>query len=198
VKGRLNLGSQRFRNERLAALGFSVGCVALVAATVPHAMAVRRLLPGQSSALHREVASLEQEAARLRRESSELRGGAQPDKARVEEWQLVKDLVDRRVFRWTQLFARLAGTLPDDVRLTGIAPTVAKGRVTLDVEASVKSLDAGLAFIQRLEEQPEFEDVYPKGGVNSGARSGEEEFSYSMEYLAGDSAPTASSKGAGR
>ena len=100
----------------------------------------------------------------------------------VEEWQLVKDLVDRRVFRWTQLFACLAATLPDDVRLTGITPSVSKGKVTLEVEAVVKSMGAGLAFIQRLEERPEFHDVYPKGIGDS--RPGQEEFRYVMQYLA--------------
>jgi len=202
MRGRLNLASQRFRNERFAALVFAVGCVALLGTTAEHARLIRRLLPGQSSALHREVASLEQEVARLRRESTELRSGGQPEKAKVEEWQLVKDLVDRRVFRWTQLFARLADTLRDhdDVRLTAIAPTVTKGRVTLDVDAAVKSLDSGLAFIRQLEERPEFENVYPKG-VNSNPRSEEQEFKYTMEYVAeapGDAPAATPAKGAGQ
>jgi len=195
MRARLNLASQPFRNERVPALLFGMACVALLAATVQHGLMIRRLLPGQSSALHREVAALEEEAARLRSESAELRGVALPDKTRVEEWQLVKDLVDRRVFRWTELFARLADALPPDVRLTGIAPAVKDGGVTLNVDAAVKSLESGLAFIQKLEERPEFTDVYPKGVAS--ARTGEEEFSYVMRYLADGSAPAAT-KGAGR
>jgi hypothetical protein len=111
-----------------------------------------------------------------------LRGGPQPEKARVEEWQLVKDLVDERVFRWTQLFAHLAKTLPSDVRLSAITPSVRKGVVSLDIEADVKSLDSGLAFIQRLEEQPEFQDVFPKS-VASSPVGGGQRFTYGMLYL---------------
>jgi hypothetical protein len=117
LRGRLNLASQRFGNERLPVAGFSLLCAVLVAITIRHAFVIRGLLPGNSSGLHKEVAGLEDEAARLRKESAELRSGPKPEKARVEEWQLVKDLVDRRVFRWTSLFTCLGGTLPDDVRL---------------------------------------------------------------------------------
>ena len=195
MRARLNLASRRFRNERLPVLGFGLVCAALLAISVQHALVIRRLLPGQSSALQREVASLEQEAARLRKESMELRAGPRPEKARIEEWQLVKDLVDRRVFRWTQLFARLADTLPDEVRLTGVAPSVTKGIVTLEVDAAMKSTESGLAFIQKLEDRPEFKDVYPK--TVGKTQSGEEQFSYTMIYLADAVAPPASG-GAGR
>lgn len=199
MRRRLNLASRRFRNERLPALGFGLGCLVLLAASVQQGLMIRRLLPGQSSALHREVAGLEEEAARLRSESAELRGVAQPDKTRVEEWQLVKDLVDRRVFRWTELFARLADSLPSDVRLVGITPAVKDGVVTLNVDAAVKTLESGLDFIRKLEERPEFADVYPKGVTNG--RTGDDEFSYVMRYLGEGAAPAAEpagAKGAGR
>jgi hypothetical protein len=190
MRGRLNLASRRLRNERLPVLGFGLACAALMAITVQHALVIRRLLPSQSSALHKEVASLEEEAARLRKESADLRGGPRPEKARIEEWQLVKDIVDRRVFRWTQLFARLADTLlaSPEVRLTGVAPSVKKGTVTLEVDAAVKSLDAGLAFIQQLEQRPEFQDVYPKT-VGSKQGTSEEVFGYTMLYLPDAPAP---------
>lgn len=194
MKGRLNLASQRQRNERLPTLLLSVGCVALLALSAVHGLQIRRLLPRQSSALSREVADLETELARLRRESSELKSGPRPDKDRIDEWRLVKELVDRRVFRWTRLFARLADTLPEDVRLTSIAPTLEKGAVTLDLDAAARSLDAGLAFIKVLEDRPEFADVYPKGGVRT-SPTGEEEFTYTMRYLDADAPPAS---GAGR
>jgi Tfp pilus assembly protein PilN len=196
VKGRLNLASQRFRNERGPVLGFSLLCVLLAAVTAYHAVAVRRLLPSHSSELQREVASLEAEAARLRKESTELKGGPPPEKARVEEWQLVKDLVDRRVFRWTLLFARLARTLPPDLRLTEIAPSVEKGTVKLELRAAMTSMESGLSFIKTLEDQPEFRDVFP-AAVGEAQGSKEKEFSYVMLYLADPAAPAAA-VGAGK
>jgi len=196
VKGRLNLASQRFGNERGPVLGFSLLCVVLLAVTARHAVEVRRLLPSRSSALQREVASLEAELAALHKEAADLKAGPSPERARVEEWQTVKDLVDRRVFRWTELFARLARTLPSDIRLTGITPTLNKGAVKLELRASVKTMDAGLAFIKTLEDQPEFQDVYPAGVGENGGKGAEKEFSYIMQYLV--DAPDAPSKGAGR
>lgn len=195
MKGRLNLARQRFGNERLPVLAFGLMGALLLGITVKHALAIRELLPSRSSALHREVASLQEEATRLRKESADLRAGPRPEKARIEEWQLVKDLVDLRVFRWTQLFARLTSTLPREVRLTGVTPSVREGTVTLEVDAAVKSMESGLAFIQQLEERPEFQDVYPKGVTSTPAS--EEQFAYTMLYLADAPAPPAP-EGAGQ
>jgi Tfp pilus assembly protein PilN len=199
VKGRLNLATRRFRNERVPVLGFSLLGIVLLVVSVQHALVVRRLLPSHSSALQREVASLEAEEARLRKESADLRGGPPPEKARVEEWQFVKDLVDRRVFRWTQLFATLAQHLPRDLRLTGITPELTKGTVKLQLNAAMQSMDSGLAFIKTLEEQPEFQDVYPQS-VGETPRSGEKEFTYVMLYLADPAgpAPAPAAKEAGK
>jgi Tfp pilus assembly protein PilN len=196
VNGRVNLASRRSRNERLPALLLALACLALLGASVEHAREIRRLLPGQSSALHQEVGRLEEELAGLRKEAAGLRGGPPPDKDRVEEWQLVKDLVDRRVFRWTRLFARLADTLPEDVRLQAVTPSLSHGNVELELTASAKSLEAGLRFIHVLETRPEFADVYPKGSVQHEAATGEEVFGYTMRYL--DVPELAPASGAGR
>lgn len=170
-----NLARRPFRNERLPNLLFAAAAVALAALTVRHAFLVRALLPGRTSALHDEVTRLDAEAARLRAEQESLRGVA-PDPKALARWLVVKDLVDRRAFSWTTLFARLEERLPDGARLVSIAPTVHRGDIVLDVQAVVRSPEVGWGFIRTLEEGGDFEDVFPLTEGQGG------EFHYTMHY----------------
>jgi Tfp pilus assembly protein PilN len=170
----LNLAGRPFRNERLAETLFAVGSVALLAVTAWHALVIRDLLPARTSELHREVAALQQEEARLREEARSLRTEAPPAPI-LAEWNLVKELVDRRAFSWTGLFARLEDVIPRDVRLTSISPSVRKGQVELDVNAVVRAPEAGWEFVRVLESGGDFYDVYPRSEADR-------EFTYSMRY----------------
>jgi len=170
-----NLALRPFRNERLPNLLFALASVALLAVTVRHAFLVRALLPGRTSALHGEVTRLEGEATRLRAEQASLRGVA-PDPKALARWMVVKDLVDRRAFSWTTLFARLEERLPDGARLVSIAPNVHRGEIVLDVQAVVRSPEVGWQFIRALEEGGDFDDVFPLSEGQAG------EFHYTMRY----------------
>lgn len=170
-----NLARLPFRNERLPNLLFAAAAVALVALTVRHAFLVRALLPGRTSALHEEVTRLEAEAVRLRAEQASLRGVAPEPKA-LARWLVVKELVDRRAFSWTNLFARLEERLPEGARLVSITPTVHRGEIALDVQAVVRSPEVGWQFIRILEEGGDFADVFPLTEGLGG------EFHYTMRY----------------
>jgi Tfp pilus assembly protein PilN len=170
-----NLAHRPFRNERLPNLLFAVGAVVIALLTVRHAFLVRALLPGRTSALHDEVTRLETEAARLRSEQASMRGVAPEPKA-LARWLVVKELVDRRAFSWTALFARLEQLLPDGARLRSIAPSVHRGEILLDVQAVVRSPEVGWQFIRTLEEGGDFNDVFPLSEGTAG------EFHYTMRY----------------
>lgn len=170
----LNLAGRPFRNERLAETLFALGAAALLAVTAWHALVIRDLLPARTSALHREVAALQEEEARLRQEARSLRTEAPPAPT-LAQWNLVKELVDRRAFSWTGLFARLEDVIPRDVRLKSISPSVHKGQVELDVDAVVRAPEAGWEFVRVLESGGDFYDVYPR-------TESDREFSYSMRY----------------
>jgi Tfp pilus assembly protein PilN len=170
-----NLARHPFRNERLPNVVFAIAGVAMLALTVRHAFLVRALLPGRTSALHGAVTALEAEAARLRTEQASLRDVAPEPKA-LARWLVVKDLVDRRAFSWTSLFARLEELLPEGARLVSIAPTVRRGEILLDVQAVMRSPEVGWQFIRVLEDGGDFEDVFP---LTEGAGG---EFHYTMRY----------------
>jgi len=178
----LNLASQPFRNERLPAILFGAASVLLVAATIEHALVVRALLPARTSKLHKEVAALEAETERLRAEGRSLTA-PKPDKQVIAEWNVLKDLVDRRTFSWTGLFARLEQVLPREVRLVSIAPNVEHGQVSLDITALARPSQVGLGLVGLLEQREEFEDVYPVSV--SEQDGGGAEFTYTMRYLPG-------------
>jgi len=170
-----NLARQPFRNERLPNLLFALAVVAVAVLTVRHAFTVRALLPGRTSALHDEVMRLEGEAAQLRAEQASLRGVAPEPKA-LARWLVVKDLVDRRAFSWTNLFARLEERLPDGARLVSITPKVTRGEIVLDVLAVVRTPEVGWQFMRTLEEGGDFDDVFPLSEGPAG------EFHYTMRY----------------
>lgn len=178
----LNFSSQPFRNEALPAVLFGAASVLLVATTIYHGFAVRGLLPERTSKTHKEVAGLEADLDRLRTEGRRLKAPP-PDKGVLAEWGVLKDLVDRRTFSWTGLFARLEQVLPRDVRLVSIAPDVKEGQVLLEVVAIARPSQAGLSLVGVLEGRGEFEDVYPVSV--SEQDGGTAEFRYTMRYLPG-------------
>jgi hypothetical protein len=170
-----NLAGRPFVNERLPNLVFAFAVVLLVAVTARHAVLVRALLPGRTSALHDEVTRLEEESKRLRAEQGSLRGIAPEPKA-LARWIVVKELVDRRAFSWTGLFGRFEERLPDGARLVSITPTLRRGEILLDVDAVMRSPEVGWQFIRALEEGGAFDDVFPLSEGENG------EFHYTMRY----------------
>jgi len=170
-----NLARRPFRNERVPNILFAIATLVVLAVTVRHAFLIRAVLPRRTSALHDEVQQLEKTSADLRAEQASLRT-VNPDPKALARWLVVKDLVDRRAFSWTQLFARLEARLPEGARLVAIAPSVKQGEITLDVQAVVRSPEVGWQFIRSLEEGGEFDSVFPLSEGESG------EFHYTMRY----------------
>lgn len=175
----LNLASQPFRNERLPALLLGLALAALAVVTAQHVLVIKGLLPSRTSALHQEVAALDAETARLRTEAGSLRR-PKPDAAAVKQWVLVKDLVDRRAFSWTNLFARLEDVLPPGVRLLVIAPDVREGAVRLQIEAVARTTEDALELLRILQQRPEFADANVLG---MGEEADGVSVSYSMRFL---------------
>jgi len=173
----LNLASDPFRNERLPVLLLAVAAVGVLTLTVAHALVLREVLPGRTSGIQKEAAALDAESAKLREEARAPRV-PRPQPAGLAEWGLIKDLVDRRAFSWTLLFAHLESVLPDGVRLVSVAPTTRKGEVAIDVTAVARSPEDAREFVRRLEGREEFDDVYLREEGDAG------EVRFSMKYRA--------------
>jgi len=153
----LNLASEPARNEVLPNLLLYLACAVVVTLTIQHGLVIRSL-PARSSPLHAKIAALETDLARLQKEVATL-GDPKPDQAALDEWAVVKDLVDRRTFSWTELFSRLEDVLPAGVRLVSIAPTVKGGQIRLELQAGARSTKDGLDLISALEASPDFDNA---------------------------------------
>ena len=174
----LNLASEPFRNERLPALALALATGLLLIVTLVHAVAIWRLLPGRTSARHQEVAALEAELLLLRKQAQEARP-AKPEPAVLAQWALVRDLVDKRTFSWTELCSRLEEVLPPGVRLVAIAPTAKGGEISLELDAVARTAEEGIGFVRVLQERSEFDDVYPRSSDRREQGIG---FRYAMRY----------------
>jgi Tfp pilus assembly protein PilN len=162
VRAPLNLARQPFRNERLPTLLLAVAGVALALATVRHAVIARDLLPGRARDVESQVVALEAQASSLRDESAGLRRLDAPP-GTLKEWLAVKDLVDRRAFSWTGLFASLEEALPPGVRLVSVSPQKGKGGMELALVAVGRGGEDVLALLQSLQAHRDFEGAFLDG-----------------------------------
>ena len=68
------------------------------------------------------------------------------------EARQANDLIDRRTFSWTELFNRLETTLPPDVRITSVRPSLDRDRrIMLTITVLARSVDDVDAFMEQLE-----------------------------------------------
>ncbi len=155
----LNLARQPFRNERLPTLALAVCLVVLAALSLRHVLAAIELRPGGARDVEHQLAAIEKEVAELRAEARRLEGvSAAPDA--IEEWSAIKDLVDRRAFSWTGLFAALEGALPPGVRLASVSPATGEGPILIHIDAVGRSIEDALALPKALQAQGEFAEAF--------------------------------------
>jgi hypothetical protein len=187
----LNLASRPFRNEALPALLFGLAAVALLALSIQHIRTLTRLRPGRGTPLEQEVARLESEVARVRAEAGALRV-PEPDASVIPRWVLIKELVDRRALRWTELLSVFEEALPGNVRLASLAPEVKLGRIQLELMLLARTSGEGLEVLRILEERPEFDEVYP---LSFEPRADGEQVHYAMRYQPPPSRPAGEPEG---
>lgn len=158
----LNLSRRPFRNERAPTLGLALGCAGLLVASAGHVVVARDLAPGRSRDVATEVVGAEREIDALRAEAADLRKvEAPPDK--LKEWAAVRNLVERRVFSWTGLFAALEEALPPGVKLVAVVPGVGGGATELKLQAVGRSNEDALGLMEALQRHPDFDGAFLNG-----------------------------------
>lgn len=159
---RHNLSSRPFYNERAVNLWLLVLAVAIAAATVFNVTSVRDD-SGSNTELASQASRDEARATELRRTAMELR--ASLDRHQVdavsEEARQANDLIDRRTFSWTALFNRFETTLPDEVRITAVRPTLDRDRrIVLTVTVLGRTVNDIQQFMAHLDETGVFKDLF--------------------------------------
>jgi Tfp pilus assembly protein PilN len=155
---RNNLSTRPFYNVAAVRSWLTIAAVVILAATGFNVSQVLRY-SNTNTELVMRAANDEARAVELRRNAQKMRASvdvAQVDAVSVDARQ-ANDLIDRRTFSWTELFNRFERTLPDDVRITAVHPTVDKDRrIVLIVNVLARSVDDVNQFMENLDQTNAF------------------------------------------
>ena len=160
---RTNLSTRPFYNER--ALHGVLGVTALIV------IALTILNLTQIVLLTRRQSSLNSQASAASARASELRAQAVRTRQTVDAKQLdaisaaareANTIIGQRLFSWTDLLNRLENTLPENVRITALRPSVERdGTITVTMSVNAQGVDDIEQFMANLEETTAFSEVYP-------------------------------------
>ena len=158
---RTNLSTRPFYNERAVPWGLALAAVALVALTIFN---VQRVLT-----LSREQARLSEAIERDESRARALSGQAARVRSSIDRQSLERvisaareanGVIDERTFSWTELFNRLETTLPPEVRITSVRPSLDRDRrITLNITVLARGVDDVNEFMERLEATGAFANV---------------------------------------
>jgi type IV pilus assembly protein PilN len=158
----INLASQPFRRDRAVVVAMSA-VAALLFITLLVLINMARVDRQQLAGLKRQIASVN---GRLRvatsaeqRLETTLR---QPQNATVLERSVfINDLIRHKSVCWSRLFADLEKTVPYNVRVVTLHPTVnSRNEVMLDMMVGAEKPDALEALLKAFEGSPIFGPVY--------------------------------------
>lgn len=158
-----NLATRPFYNERAAHALILAVALALAFLTIVNVVRLVTL-SSRNTALSVDIRRDEETAARLRAEAAKLR-------ARINEQELqqvmagareANALIDRRTFSWTEFFNIIERTLPENVMLTSVSPTVESGRTMVDITVLGRRAEDVDTFMEQLEETKAFRNVLPR------------------------------------
>jgi Tfp pilus assembly protein PilN len=158
-----NLSTRPFYNERAVHIALIVVAVVVAAAT---AFNVSRILRYSSSdtRLATEASRDEARAADLHQQAARLRASVDPRQVELASAgaRHANDLIDRRTFSWTELLNRFETTLPDDVRITAVRPSVDREKgIILRVDVIARGVEDVQEFMENLDATGAFPDVRP-------------------------------------
>ncbi len=159
---RTNLSTRPFYNER--AVHVALGAVALLvlALTVFNVTDIVRL-SRENTELGRRIAADESEARRLATEAAGIRRAINRSELEVvaAAAREANDLIDQRTFSWTAFFNHIEATLPPDVMLVAVRPSVREQRTHVSISVLARRTEDIEEFQEKLEATGAFEDIYP-------------------------------------
>ena len=159
---RTNLSTRPFYNERavhLAIGAFAVLVLAITAWNVVRVLGLSRQNTELSSRVNRD----HDEAAELTRLAAEIRGRINQAELQrvVDAAREANTLIDQRTFSWTAFFNRIESTMPPDVMLASVRPSVDDGTTRVSMQLLGRRVEDIDEFIEKLEATGAFEDVVP-------------------------------------
>ena len=163
MKYSINLASQPLRRDR-AMIAASVVVIAALAVTFAALLVFIQQDRVQTAGLRQSVARLQRQVAAASQDQSRLDGVMrQPQNASVLEWSaLINTLIYHKAISWSQLFADLEKTLPYNVKVVMIHPSIdALNHVKLDMTLGSDKPDQIVQALKSFETSPAFGTVIP-------------------------------------
>jgi len=158
---RTNLATRPFYNER--AVQFVLGALVVLVAAVTAFNVIELIrLTGSQRILGAHAVESEGEAARLRSDAASIRAQINPKELEVvaSAAREANNIIDQRAFSWSELFDQLEQTLPDDVRITAVEPSLSpQGQFIVNIAVQARRSEDLDAFIEALEKTGSFRDV---------------------------------------
>jgi len=160
---RTNLATRPFYNERFVHLWLVLIFTIVVAASIFNLTRVMRYSHSDTE-LGTQASADERRASDLRAQAAKLRASVDPKQIEFSsvEARQANDLIDRRVFSWTELFNEFEMALPDEVRLSSVRPHREKGQLMLTVSVVARSPEDVAQFMENLNETRHFTGVGSK------------------------------------
>jgi len=157
----INLASQPFRRDRAILLA-SVVVSTVLLATLGGLAYLYRLDRAQSAAVRMELAHLDRQISRAKAQQEQLDAVLRrPENAMVlERSAFINALIYHKAISWSQLFSDLEATIPYDVKLTALVPSLnSQNKVVLDITVASEKPGGVVQFAMALEKSPAFRDV---------------------------------------
>ena len=191
---RSNLATRPFYNERAAHVAIGIAAVLVLAITVLNVVQVVRLSK-HSTELSSQTGVERTEAERLTAEAARIRGSINKDELAliVGAAHEANSLIDQRTFSWTAFFNRIESTLPPDVMLTSVRPSIKDGETHVAIGVLGRRAEDVDEFMEKLEATGAFSEIVPA----SQDRTEERLYRVSIESVydgAGDAAAAAAEK----
>ena len=167
MKIAINLASQPFRRDRALIVASTLVCLLLVAS-----LGVLIHLANEDNKqlgdVRHEVANLKKQVQTLTDQQAKLNGVIhQPQNETVLERSVfINSLLLRKGISWNQIFTDLEKTIPYNVKLTRIRPSVDdQGRVTLDMILASDSVVPMVGALKAFQDNPLFGAVQMKSRI---------------------------------
>jgi len=160
---RTNLSTRPFYNESGVHGLLGVTALVVVLFTVFNVAQIVLLTRRQSS-LGGQAQAAETQAREIRARAAQTRQAL--NSKQLESISTAaneaNEIINQRLFSWTDLLNQVELTLPDDVRITSLRPRVERdGTVTVQMTVTGQSVDDIQQFMVNLEKTETFSDVLP-------------------------------------
>ena len=157
----LNLSTRPFRAYQLKSLLLAVALIVLVGLSTWQAYGFVDYR-NRATKIRSEQRDAQVNAEALNRQLGEVDARLNRPEvvAKLTEIGFLNEIIARKHFSWTRVFATIENLIPDAVHLVSLSPSfMANGDVLLHVDVKGRTIGDVKDFIEVLESSPVFEDV---------------------------------------